>query len=78
MAENRARRHILMAMDDWSKFLRQLLVANDMEVLVGSGSISHEQAEAKAHAEYDKFRIIQDKSFLSDFDKLNGEIEELK
>ena len=77
MAENRARRHILMTMDDWSNFLRQLLVANDMEILVGSGSVSHEQAEAKALAEYDKYRIIQDQTFLSDFDKLNGEIEKL-
>lgn len=73
MAEGRARRHILMTMQDWSDFLRKFLQLNDMEVLIGKGSVSHEQAEERAHAEYDKFRIIQDQTFLSDFDKLIGD-----
>lgn len=74
MAEGRARRHILMTMQDWSDFLRKFLQLNDMEVLIGKGSVSHEQAEERAHAEYDKFRIIQDQTFLSDFDKFDSEL----
>jgi len=73
MAEGRARRHILMTMQDWNDFLRKFLQLNDMDVLIGKGIISHEQAETKAHEEYDKFRIIQDQTFLSDFDRLTDE-----
>lgn len=74
MAEGRARRHILMTMEDWSDFLCKFLQLNDMDVLMDKGSISHEQAEEKAHAEYDKYRIIQDQTFLSDFDRFDQEL----
>ena len=75
MAESRAQRHILMKMADWKAFLEQYLNISDSDILPDAGSVSHEEAEAKAFREYEKFRRIQDKTFLSDFDKL---IEELK
>ena len=75
MAESRAQRHILMKMADWKAFLEQYLNISDSDILPDAGLVSHEEAEAKAFREYEKFRRIQDKTFLSDFDKL---IEELK
>ena len=75
MAEMRAQRHLTTTMNDWKKFLDNFLSLNDYEVLKDAGSISTEASHAKAYEEYDKFRLIQDKEFLSDFDK---EIKRLK
>ena len=69
MAEDRARRHIIMKMTDWITLLERYLQISDWDVLPDSGSISHEEAEAKALGEYEKFWRLQDKTFLSDFDK---------
>ena len=69
MAEDRARRHIIMKMTDWKTLLGRYLQISDRDVLPDSGSISHEEAEAKALGEYEKFWRLQDKTFLSDFDK---------
>ena len=69
MAEDRAQRHILMKMTDWKKVLEGYLKISDYEILENAGSISHEEAEAKALGEYEKYRKIQDQTFLSDFDK---------
>ena len=69
MAEDRARRHIIMKMTDWKTLLERYLQISDWDVLPDSGSISHEEAEAKALGEYEKFWRLQDKTFLSDFDK---------
>ena len=69
MAEDRARRHIIMKMTDWKTLLERYLQISDRDVLPDSGSISHEEAEAKALGEYEKFWRLQDKTFLSDFDK---------
>ena len=69
MAEDRAQRHILMKMTDWKKVLEGYLKISDYEILENAGSISHEEAEAKALGEYEKYRKIQDRTFLSDFDK---------
>ena len=69
MAERRARRHVLTTMAEWKQVLEQYLKATDADVLPDSGSVSHEEAEAKALGEYEKFRKIQDQTFLSDFDK---------
>ena len=73
-AEMQAQRHILMTQDDWSEQLRKFLGLHELEVLCDAGKVTHEQAERKAYEEYDKFRIIQDRTVLSDFDK---EIKEL-
>ena len=75
IAEDRANRHIIMKMADWKELLEQQLKMTDRDILPDAGTISHEEAEAKAFSEYEKYRIIQDKTILSDFDKF---IEGLK
>ena len=75
IAERRARRHVITTMADWKQVLKQYLKVSDADILPHSGSVSHEEAEAKALGEYEKFWRIQDQTFLSDFDKF---IEELK
>ena len=75
MAEDRARRHIIMKMTDWKTLLERYLQISDRDILPDAGSISHEEAEAKALGEYEKFWRIQDKTILSDFDRF---IEDLK
>ena len=69
IAERRARRHVLTTMAEWKQVLEQYLKATDADVLPDAGSVSHEEAEAKAYGEYEKFRRIQDKTLLSDFDE---------
>ena len=69
MAEDRARRHILMKMADWKTLLERYLEISDRDILPDAGSITHEEAEAKALGEYEKFRRIQDRTLMSDFDK---------
>jgi len=75
MAEGRARRKIIMQMSDWKDLLERYLQISDRDILPDAGSVSHEEAEAKALGEYEKFWRIQDQKFLSDFDKF---IEKLK
>jgi hypothetical protein len=75
MAEDRALRHILMTMADWKALLERYLQLTEHDILPDAGSISHEKAEAKALGEYEKFRRIQDKTFLSDFDKFIGSLK---
>ena len=75
MAEDRAQQHILMSMADWRDLLEGYLKLSKRDILRDAGSVTHEEAEAKALGEYEKFWRIQDKTLLSDFDKF---IEELK
>lgn len=75
MAELRAERHQLMSMKDWKEQLVKFLSFNDRDILPDAGRISHEQAEEKAFGEYEKYRLIQDRTFLSDFDKLLNDIK---
>lgn len=70
-AELRAKRHIITTMDDWKQRLQQFLTINDYEAIETAGSISHEEARDKAYGEYEKFRLIQDKTYISDFDRFN-------
>ena len=69
IAERRARRHVMTTMAEWKQVLEKYLKATDADVLPDAGYVSHEEAEAKAFGEYEKFRRIQDKTLLSDFDK---------
>ena len=69
LAEDRAKRHIPMTMEDWSKRLDLFLMADDREVLQDAGKITAEIAKAKAETEFEKYRVIQDRLFVSDFDK---------
>ena len=68
IAERRARRHLITTMADWKQVLEQYLKVSDADILPDAGSVSHEEAEAKALDEYEKFWRIQDQTFLSDFD----------
>ena len=76
LAEDRAERHIPMTMEDWSKRLDLFLMADDREVLNDAGKITAEIAKDKAETEFEKYRIIQDELFVSDFDKYLLELEE--
>ena len=76
LAEDRAERHIPMTMEDWAKRLDLFLMADDREVLQDSGKITAEIAKAKAETEFEKYRVIQDRLFMSDFDKYMLELEE--
>lgn len=68
-AELQAQRHIPMSMEDWSKRLDGFLEFNGNEILIGPGKISAEEAKLHAETEYEKYRIIQDRLFQSDFDR---------
>ena len=74
LAENRAKRHIPMTMEDWSTRIDKFLLADDLNVLKDAGKISHEIACDKALTEFEKYRIKQDKLYKSDFDLLVEEI----
>jgi hypothetical protein len=69
LAENRARNRTVMNMKDWDKFLVQFLELADYPLLKDKGKMSMLEAKLKAESEYDKFRVIQDKNYISDFDK---------
>jgi hypothetical protein len=73
-AELQAERKIPMSMEDWAKRLDGFLEFNGNEILIGAGKISHEQAKLHAETEYEKYRIVQDRLFKSDFDKLLEEV----
>ena len=68
-AELQAQRHIPMSMEDWAKRLDGFLEFNGNEILTGARKISAEEAKLYAETEFEKFRSIQDKQFVSDFDK---------
>jgi hypothetical protein len=74
-AELQAERNIPTKMKEWVEILDSFLKLNRYELLNNSGAISHNQAILKAETEYEKFRIIQDQKFISDFDK---EIKNIK
>ncbi|MBQ9671561.1 MAG: virulence RhuM family protein [Prevotella sp.] len=76
LAEDRARQHILMKMKDWSDLLESYLKLSRRDILPDAGTVTHEEAEAKALGEYEKFRRIQDRTLLSDFDKFVEGLEE--
>lgn len=68
-AELQAERKIPMSMEDWAKRLDGFLEFNGNELLIGAGKISAEKAKLHAETEFEKYRIIQDRLFVSDFDK---------
>ena len=75
MAERMAKRHIPMTMEDWAKRIDIILEAGGDAILQDAGKITAEFAKRFAESEFEKYRIIQDKLFQSDFDRLtNGEL----
>ena len=71
MAERMAKRHIPMTMEDWAKRIDIILEAGGNAVLTDAGTITTEFAKAFAESEFEKYRIIQDRLFSSDFDRFN-------
>ena len=69
LAEDRARRHIPMTMEDWAKRLDIFLMADDREILTNAGTITAEIAKAHAESEFERYRIIQDRLYESDYDR---------
>ena len=76
IAENRARRHIPMTMEDWVNLIDKYLLLDDRDILKDAGKISHEIACDKVLTEFEKYRIKQDKLYKSDFDLLLEETED--
>lgn len=68
-AEYQASRHIPMTMQDWSQRLNRFLEFNEHEILHDTGRVTHEIATAFAESEFEKYRIVQDQLFESDFDR---------
>ncbi|MBR6087170.1 MAG: virulence RhuM family protein [Prevotella sp.] len=72
LAERMAKRHIPMTMEDWAKQIDTILAAGGNEVLQSAGQVTAEQAKEHAETEFEKYRIIQDRLFQSDFDRYLG------
>ncbi len=70
LAEARAKQNIPMTMEDWATRIDKYLLSDDRDVLKDAGQISHEIACDKALAEFEKYRVKQDRLYKSDFDKL--------
>ena len=78
IAENNAERSITMYMEDWKNEVENALKVFHYEVLEGKGKISHKQAITKAENEYEKYKVSQDKNYMSDFDKLLNETKQIE
>ncbi len=74
LAERMAKRHIPMTMEDWAKQIDTILAAGGNEVLQSPGKVTAEEAKEHAETEFEKYRIIQDHLFQSDFDRFIGEL----
>jgi hypothetical protein len=73
-AARQARRHIPMTMQDWAAKLDVFLELNDENILKDKGRIAHEIAKAFAESEFEQYRILQDKTYQSDFDRMLTEV----
>ena len=75
MAERMANRHVPMTMEDWAKRIDMILEAGGDAVLDNAGHISAEFAKQFAEAEFEKYRVVQDRNFTSDFDRFLSEVK---
>ena len=75
VAESMALRKIPMTMQDWETRLNRFIEATDREVLQDAGKVTAEIAKAHAESEFEKYRIVQDRLFESDFDRVIRQIE---
>lgn len=78
IAENNAERNIAMYMNDWKNEVENALRVFHYDVLEGKGKISHKQAKEKAESEYEKYKVIQDNNYVSDFDRLLNETKQIE
>ena len=69
LAENNAKRQQLVVMSDWSRFIDGFLQLSNYPILTHKGKVSQLEAKIKAESEYEKYRVVQDEIFESDFDK---------
>ena len=79
-AESRAKKHIPMTMEDWAKRIDAYLSSDERPLLDNAGTVSHEYAKEYAETEFERYRIIQDRLFRSDFEKMQlegGDLPEL-
>jgi len=70
LAQLRAEQGIVMNMKEWIEFLDRFIELSSYPILLDNGKVSALEAKLKAHSEYEKYRVIQDKEYLSDFDRL--------
>lgn len=77
-AEMQANRNIPMTMEDWAKHLDRILTATEHEILTNAGKISMEVAKEHAETEWEKYRIIQDRIYQSDFDLFLKDVKKLE
>jgi hypothetical protein len=75
VAEDMALRKIPMTMQDWETRLNRFLAATDRKILQDAGKVTAEIAKAHAESEFEKYRIVQDRLFESDFDRLVKQLE---
>ena len=75
VAESMALRKIPMTMQDWETRLNRFIEATDRDVLQDAGKVTAEIAKAHAESEFEKYRIVQDRLFESDFDRLTRQME---
>lgn len=69
LAENQAKRGIVPRMTDWAKFLQNFLELSRYPILTDRGRVSALEARLKAEHEFEEYRVVQDRNYLSDFDK---------
>ena len=77
IAERMAKRHVPMSMEDWAKRIDIILEAGGDAILPDAGKVSAEYAKMFAESEFEKYRVIQDKLFQSDFDKFDTKVSDL-
>ena len=75
IAEAMAMRKIPMTMADWEERLNRFIAATDLEILQDAGKVSAEIAKAHAESEFEKYRIVQDRLYESDFDRLINKMQ---
>jgi hypothetical protein len=75
LAEDMALRQIPMTMQDWENRLNKFIAATDREILKDAGKVTAEIAKAHAESEFEKYRIVQDRLFESDFDRLTRQVQ---
>ncbi len=78
IAENNAERNIPMYMNDWKDEVENALRVFHYDILEGKGKISHKKAKEKAESEYEKYKVIQDNNYVSDFDRLLNETKQIE
>jgi hypothetical protein len=78
LGERRARARVPMTMSDWAKHLDLILQADGNELLTNAGKISAQIAEDRALSEFEKYRVIQDKLFESDYDRFVASLMKLE